>query len=38
MHICPIILPYTDDIKLVDRVDIMDDRIKTEIYHFSLTR
>lgn len=38
MHIFHIILPYTDDIKLVDRVDVTDDRIKTEIFRFGLAR
>jgi hypothetical protein len=36
MHIFHIILPYADDIKLEDRVDMTKGRIKIEIYHFSL--
>lgn len=40
MHAFHIILPpsYTDDIKRVDRANMTDDRIKTEIDHFYLAR
>lgn len=35
MHIFCIILPYTDDLKLVDRGDVTDDSIKTDFSFWS---